>query len=64
MERLIAIDWETDGADSNELKLPKTLGVPVDIEDEDVADWLSDEYGWLVQGWIVVDGASESAIQT
>jgi len=25
--------------------------VPDEVAEDDVADWLSDEYGWLVDGW-------------
>ncbi len=39
------IDWDTDG---EPVSLPSVVDVPGDIEPEDVADWLSDKYGWLV----------------
>src|ERR1700674_3079501 len=32
--------------------------VPGDVEEEDVADWISDEYGWLVAGCEKQDEAS------
>ena len=40
------VDWETDG---EEVRLPSVVEVPDDISLDDVADWLSDEYGWLVK---------------
>jgi len=38
--------WETDGEN---IDLPNKVEVPVDIKEEEVADWLSDKYGWLVK---------------
>jgi hypothetical protein len=51
---VINIEWDTDG------KSPVKLGLPrkriVEAEDEDgIADALSDEYGWLVSGFEVVE---------
>ena len=37
--------WDTDG---EEVDLPSKVKVPVDIKDEEVADWISDKYGWCV----------------
>jgi len=48
-ERLVEVDWETDGEDTD---LPSQVSVPNNvIEDDDVADWLSDNYGFLVNSW-------------
>ena len=53
--RVRNIAWETDGADPAQLGLP--LSASVDVDDaEDVADALSDEYGWLVKGYELDDG--------
>jgi len=38
--------WETDG---EEIDLPGIVKVPADIKEEEVADWLSDKYGWLIK---------------
>lgn len=43
--------WETDGYSVNELGLPTEVEVPNNIEEEDIADWLSDEYGFLVESF-------------
>ena len=51
------IEWETDG--SNREELPEIVVIPVtyeEIEDEDmmregINDYLSDNYGWLVNGY-------------
>ena len=39
------IVWETDG---EKVDLPDTVDVPAIIEDEAVADYLSDIYGWCI----------------
>lgn len=51
--RASGIDWDTDGADAAELELPDevTIRIPTDWEDhETVADKLSDEYGFCING--------------
>lgn len=42
------IDWETDGDSKAKKELPKKVEIPQDVVEDDVADWLSDKYGWLV----------------
>ena len=39
------VTWETDGEN---IDLPSEVFVPNDIKIEDVADYLSNAYGWLV----------------
>ena len=48
------IDWETDGEDSEEMGLPSSVRVPSDLEEDEIADYLSDEYGFLVNGFVVM----------
>lgn len=41
------IVWDKDGED---VDLPTTVtDIPGDLEDDEVADWLSNEYGWCVE---------------
>ena len=47
----VYVNWETDGYSLEELGLPNEVDVPKDIEEEDIADWLSDEYGFLVNSF-------------
>ena len=47
----VYVNWETDGYSLEELGLPSEVDVPKDIEEEDIADWLSDEYGFLVNSF-------------
>lgn len=49
---MVSVEWDTDGEDVKDL--PTTIAVPNEIEDYDVADWLSDNYGWCVYSWRVL----------
>lgn len=42
------IDWETDG---EVVDLPTEVELSDDIDEENIADELSDEYGWLVNSF-------------
>lgn len=44
------IIWVTDGED---VELPTEVEIPVEIEDDDdaITDYLSDTYGFLVEGY-------------
>ena len=42
------IKWVTDGED---VDLPTEVEVPDNMEDDEIADFLSDTYGWLVEGF-------------
>lgn len=45
----VKVEWETDG---EAVDLPEIVTVPEDVEEDQVSDWLSDEFGWLVLGWV------------
>lgn len=45
------IKWETDGLDANDLGLPTNVEVSDDLDDDEIADYLSDTYGWLVESF-------------
>lgn len=56
--RITDIEWDTDG---QEVDLPKEVVLDAaeeGIEDPEaeVADWLSDRYGWLVKGFSIGSG--------
>ena len=42
------IKWETDGVD---VELPSEVDVDDNMSDDEIADYLSDTYGWLVNGF-------------
>ena len=56
--RIYDIDWDTDGV---EVELPTDLEVEWDYglfkngwDEDEVVDWLTDEFGWCVNGFSVV----------
>lgn len=53
--KIVKIIWETDGCNPEELGLPTIVNVPDPIEVEDIADWLSDDYGFLVDKLLCLD---------
>lgn len=44
------IEWDTDGNDMSEI-LPTRVHIPSYIEDDEIADYLSDEYEYCVFGF-------------
>lgn len=44
------IKWETDGVD---VELPKEVEVDDNMSDDEIADYLSDTYGWLVDSFAI-----------
>ena len=46
--KAINIKWETDGEDVN---LPNEVEIPEEVDEEGVSDFLSDEYGWLINSY-------------
>lgn len=46
------IEWATDGKDAEILGLPNEVSVPFSVEDDAVADWLSDSFGYCVKNYI------------
>lgn len=51
---VVNIEWDTDG---KRVRLPIAVTVECESED-DIADALSDEYGWLVNGYEIEGEAS------
>jgi hypothetical protein len=46
--KIVNIVWVTDG---EELDLPTTFEVPNNLDEFEIADYLSDEVGFLVESW-------------
>jgi hypothetical protein len=42
------IKWETDG---NIVDLPNEVYIPTEIDDDCITDYLSDEYGYLIESY-------------
>lgn len=49
--RTVSVEWDTDGMDEEELDLPSEVEIPGELDDEDVTDWLSDNYGFCIKSW-------------
>lgn len=55
------IDWDVDedvyedGYSEDDLGLPTEVEVPDDVDPDDVADWLSDEYGFCINSFQILD---------
>lgn len=46
--KIYSIVWETD---NQEVDLPSEVDVPNYLDEFEIADYLSDEYGWLVKSF-------------
>lgn len=51
--KITNIVWDTDGYDVEALCLPTETYVPSEVEEDEIADWLSDEYGFLVESFLI-----------
>lgn len=51
--RVYGIEWDTDGISPESLGLPVEVQVPSSVGEDGIADWLSDRYGWCVEGFRV-----------
>lgn len=51
--RAYAVDivWDTDSEDEEDIGLPSRVEIPFFVDDEEIADFLSDEYGYCVFGF-------------
>jgi len=50
--RVVSVVWDTDGVNPRDIKgLPLEVNVPYSIADEDIADYLSDTYGYCVESF-------------
>jgi hypothetical protein len=47
------IDWDTDGESKEELELPDVVVVTDDIDEDEIADMLSDDYGFCVNSFSI-----------
>lgn len=47
---VVNIAWSVDETEDLE-ELPVQVEVPDDVDEEDIADWLSDQYGYLIESF-------------
>lgn len=52
MQLVTDIEWDCDDADE---PLPERMFVPLSLDEEDIADYLSETTGWLVKSFFLVD---------
>ena len=50
-DRIVRVNWDTDGESIDECGLPENVSIPSYIPEYDVADYLSDTYGFCVNSW-------------
>ena len=50
----VCVEWATDGHPIEDLGLPTEVNVPDNIGIDDIADWLSDKYGFLVETFFII----------
>lgn len=58
MYKAINIKWKTDGCEvdiPNEVDIPERFIDKDGVDEESVSDWLSDTFGWLTDGFEIVD---------
>lgn len=50
----VKVNWDTDGRSAKELGLPEVVDMPT-LSEENIADYLSDEYGYCVESFKIED---------
>lgn len=50
----VKVNWDTDNYPLEECNLKEIVDIPNDIEEENIADYLSDEYGYLVESFEIL----------
>lgn len=51
----VKVNWDTDNYPLEECNLKEIVDISNDIEEEDIADYLSDEYGYLVESFEILE---------
>lgn len=46
----VKVDWDIEGCSEMEVDLPYVVVIP-DMDDDEVADYLSDKHGFCVNSW-------------
>lgn len=50
----VRVNWDTDGRSVKELGLPEVVDMPT-LSEENIADYLSDKYGYCVESFKIED---------
>lgn len=51
----VKVNWDTDNYPLEECNLKEIVDIPNDIDADDIADYLSDEYGYLVESFEILE---------
>lgn len=54
--RLVYVDWDVSDSEFETFVdegVPRKVYVPMSVAEEDIADWLSDEYGYCVESYTI-----------
>lgn len=52
--RIVSVEWDNgDENDADNISLPVRVEIPNDIAKDDIADWLSDNYGFCVKSFSI-----------
>ena len=57
-EREVYVKWDVSDSEFETFAdegVPHRVWVPASVDEEDIADWLSDEYGYCVESWYFMD---------
>lgn len=57
-EREVYVKWDVSDSEFETFAdegIPHRVWVPTSVDEEDIADWLSDEYGYCVESWYFMD---------
>lgn len=60
--RITNILWDIDGEDREDVEASLPTEITIDektVDEEDIADFLSDEYGWCVKGFCIERAGEE-----
>ena len=62
--KAVNIQWDIDLDDEEDVSLPSEMSIPDNIDDEDIADYLSDQTGFCHFGFDVVETDPEAPART
>ena len=54
--KAVNIDWDTDEQEAMDdyVGLPSSVDIPSNVDEDDIADWLSNIYGFCVRGFNLI----------
>lgn len=58
VEREVYVKWDVSDSEFETFVnegVPRRVWIPANVEEENIADWLSNEYGYCVESWYFID---------